>query len=389
MGKSTQTTASNQQTSPWGPQKPYLTQGFADAQTALNQANKAVAPNDFVAQMTPDQLATFRQMIGYGGNTATPGFETATGSDVLGAGAGGATGALNALGAFNPANWNNMSGVIGGAKAYAAGLDIPSAVRNAMLTGTQEARDVINPMTENAAASSGNTNSSRTGLQEGLVDRGLAEQAAGLAGSMYNNAYDTGAGISANQGGMNAQEALAALEGGGNLGSNLLSMGRNLIGGGINDVGNLFGLAEQGGAGEQQSQQSFLDNLLQRYQMQVSAPFAGLNQYWNIVGSNNWGSNSSGTSTTTSNPSALSTIGGLAFGLGNLFKLSDREAKEDITPVGHLFDGQVVYRYRYKGHPQWHIGLMAQDVETMNPDAVTEFDGYKYVNYLEATKHIR
>ncbi|MFH1343606.1 MAG: hypothetical protein ABIL01_20735 [Pseudomonadota bacterium] len=34
--------------------------------------------------------------------------------------------------------------------------------------------------------------------------------------------------------------------------------------------------------------------------------------------------------------------------------------KEEVEPVGTLFDGTPVYGYRYKGAPAYHIGLMAQ-----------------------------
>lgn len=335
--------------------------------------------------MTPEQLATFRQMIGYGSNNALPSQFGQTGSGLLSGGASGALGALNSLGGFNP----NMGDIASGAKQYASGLDIPGAVNNAMLVGRQQARDVINPGIEADAAGTGNINSSRTGIAQGLVDRGLAEQGAGLASSMYNDAYGTGAGLAS----ANNAQRLQAMTSQGALGSNLATGGYGIGSGSINDQGNLFNLAGQGGAGLQGAQQDNLTNLMQRYQSQVSSPYDAINQYFGLVGNQIYGQSSTGTSnsTTTSTPSALQTIGGLMSAGGNLaagFSKSDINAKEDIVQVGTLFDGQKVYRFRYKGHPAYHLGLMAQDVEQINPDAVTEFDGYKYVHYHEATKHI-
>ncbi len=66
---------------------------------------------------------------------------------------------------------------------------------------------------------------------------------------------------------------------------------------------------------------------------------------------------------------------------------SDERLKENIQPVGELFDGQPVYKYRYIGDPRWQIGLMAQDVEKTNPDAVVEIGGYKAVYYDKATEY--
>jgi hypothetical protein len=78
----------------------------------------------------------------------------------------------------------------------------------------------------------------------------------------------------------------------------------------------------------------------------------------------------------------------IASGIGNLAKFlpSDMRLKEDIAPVGRLFDGTPVYRYRYKGAPAYHIGLMAQDVERCTPGAVIEIGGYKAVDYRAATE---
>lgn len=66
---------------------------------------------------------------------------------------------------------------------------------------------------------------------------------------------------------------------------------------------------------------------------------------------------------------------------------SDPRLKEDIEPVGKLYDGQDIYKYRYLGDPKWHIGLMADEVEAINPDAVVEVAGFKAVNYDKATRY--
>tara|TARA_R110000787_G_scaffold15048_1_gene46318 strand:- start:273 stop:1349 length:1077 start_codon:yes stop_codon:yes gene_type:complete len=73
-----------------------------------------------------------------------------------------------------------------------------------------------------------------------------------------------------------------------------------------------------------------------------------------------------------------------AKGVGMGMAMSDRRVKENISEVGKLDNGLTVYSYRFKdGGPQ-HIGLMAQDVEKVNPSAVAEFGGIKHVNYSEA-----
>lgn len=65
--------------------------------------------------------------------------------------------------------------------------------------------------------------------------------------------------------------------------------------------------------------------------------------------------------------------------------MSDINAKDDIEPVGELYDGQQVYRYRYKGEDPYHIGLLAQEVEQIDPGAIGDLGGFKGVDYKRAT----
>jgi hypothetical protein len=68
--------------------------------------------------------------------------------------------------------------------------------------------------------------------------------------------------------------------------------------------------------------------------------------------------------------------------------LSDIRLKEDIVPVGQLDNELPVYSFRYKDDPTHttHIGLMAQEVEKVNPKAVSELLGIKFVDYEKAVE---
>lgn len=71
-------------------------------------------------------------------------------------------------------------------------------------------------------------------------------------------------------------------------------------------------------------------------------------------------------------------------GLGsilNLLKLSDRRAKEDIKKVGKTDDGLNIYTYKYKGLPTTEMGVMAQEVQKKNPNAVGRMGGLLAVDY--------
>lgn len=63
------------------------------------------------------------------------------------------------------------------------------------------------------------------------------------------------------------------------------------------------------------------------------------------------------------------------------FVMSDRRTKTDIRKIGKLADGLPIYSYRYKGDSTPRMGVMAQDVERVDPAAVREFGGIKTVNY--------
>lgn len=78
---------------------------------------------------------------------------------------------------------------------------------------------------------------------------------------------------------------------------------------------------------------------------------------------------------------------GLGGTLGAAAIMSDIRTKENIKAIGWLPNGLPVYEYEYKAQFKAfgegkQIGVMAQDVEKVQPEAViTREDGYKMVNY--------
>ena len=69
---------------------------------------------------------------------------------------------------------------------------------------------------------------------------------------------------------------------------------------------------------------------------------------------------------------------------------SDIRLKRDITQVGRLANGLGVYRYRYLWSDTAYVGVMAQDVEPIAPDAVVRAaDGYLRVNYTRLGLHLQ
>jgi hypothetical protein len=78
----------------------------------------------------------------------------------------------------------------------------------------------------------------------------------------------------------------------------------------------------------------------------------------------------------------------MGLGGAGIMAFSDIRMKENINHIGTLPNGLPFYKFEYKpefkdiaGHGK-HIGVMAQEVEMVQPEAViTNADGYKMVNY--------
>ncbi len=100
----------------------------------------------------------------------------------------------------------------------------------------------------------------------------------------------------------------------------------------------------------------------QQYQAEMQAHQAGMGGLFGLAG----------------------TLGSAAIKAG---AFSDIRLKENITPVGKLDNGLTVYSYRYKGGGPQQIGVMAQDVLEVHPEAVHLHDsGFLMVDYERAVR---
>jgi outer membrane immunogenic protein len=69
--------------------------------------------------------------------------------------------------------------------------------------------------------------------------------------------------------------------------------------------------------------------------------------------------------------------------------VSDIRLKRDIALIGHLENGLGLYRYRYTWSDEVHVGVMAQEVALIRPDAIirSELDDYLRVDYSRLGSH--
>lgn len=141
------------------------------------------------------------------------------------------------------------------------------------------------------------------------------------------------------------------------------------LGAGAQTAG-LQGAAAQLSAGqvEQQTEQAGKSALYNQFLQEQGYPFQVAQFLANIA----MGTGAlSGSTTTTTQPTSF---------------WSDERLKEDIQPIGETFDGQKIIKFRYKGEKEMRVGLLAQDVEKKHPEAVSEYGGYKAVDYEAATE---
>jgi hypothetical protein len=74
--------------------------------------------------------------------------------------------------------------------------------------------------------------------------------------------------------------------------------------------------------------------------------------------------------------------GGGFRGGGGGGRRSDIALKHDITLLGHLDNGLGFYRFSYNGSDKVYVGVIAQEVQAIMPQAVTRGrDGYLRVFY--------
>ena len=357
MGGSS-TTKQTSTSSPWAPATPYLTDILSKAGGLLNQGTGATA----------DQTAA---LSGIKSNAGMLGTQAGNYSDLMsrlysGGGYGSTAGLLNN-------NWSNISSAL----APMTSSTYTDPTKNAVVQNyaQQAGNDAQNSVNSMFAASGRNL----SGAHVNALGKGITN----AEGSIYNTAQNN-----------LTQQQLAGL---GLL--NSAGLGTSSALEGITGAQNQAGLSAAGLNGSLATiLNSPYTNTINADQTAYSLPVQNLGMLENLI-LPIAGAGGSTQSTSTQPQSLFSNILGGALGLGSLFSapaggtsaiggllsLSDRRAKEDIVQVGALFDGQPVYRFRYKGAPETHIGLMAQDVMKVVPEAVGDMGGFLGVDYGAAT----
>jgi Chaperone of endosialidase len=120
----------------------------------------------------------------------------------------------------------------------------------------------------------------------------------------------------------------------------------------------------------------------------VNTPQQATTQGPDLLGATSQGYNAQVSATNAQNAASGNFFGGLMNLGSSLYSggaFSDERLKENVKKVGALDNGLNLYSYNYKegyGLPKGkQVGVMAQEVEKVIPEAVGERDGFKTVNY--------
>lgn len=298
---------------------PYLQQAFQGASDAYNKAAGVGGPSDFTARYSPAAMDLFRQQLGYGANTGVANNTGALGNTFGNMGANAASTGLNGLANFTPQGGTQFN--IDAAGQYANNPAIQGMVDASMRDANQQYNDVTSPGITRNAAGTGNINSTSPSIERGIVERGLAQKAADISSTLRGNSWSQGLNLAQNQSNNNNQSILASLMGAANGGTNAANTGINANNSYVNQLAGLFNIGNTGAQNEQAGNQADLTNQMQQWNFGTNSPFAALNNFYNIIGNRQWGSQTqgSGSSQTTNNPSTLSMIGGGLGMLGSFF----------------------------------------------------------------------
>lgn len=254
----------------------------------------------------------------------------------------GQKGALQNIIARSGGNTDTLQGLIGSLSSIAGGEQVGS-----WDTVAQDTIDRIMPGINSSFAGSGMTGSSlhSRAMGEGL-SRGLATAHNEFSQQQFNNQLQAGSSI---------QQMLQQI-----LGNDQAAL----------DAETAF----------QTQAQNELDSERQTSVLQQGSQMEALSNYLAMI-SGIGGMGGTSTSTQKSSNGLLGTLGNIAQGVVAIGKMSDRRLKRDVKRVGATDDGLPIYTYRYHGSDTVHMGVMAQDVAEVRPEAVMRAGEYLAVNY--------
>lgn len=282
-------TSQNSTTVPWEVQQPYLQYGFDSFKNATQNAlNNPVYTGPRVPELNSMQTGAMGRGTDFANNNwgnAQGLIDTSKGLMNTGAAFG-----TNAANLFNQYSGDPTQQILANANQYA---------NNPYVNGLIDAssRDVTRNLYENqlptlakAAAGSGNTNSTRAGVENAIAMRGAGDRLADISSQIRSQFFGQGLTQAQNQYNQNLQNSLAA----NSQLSNAFDRGVNGIGAGTNMGNNLYNLAMSAGNTQYTNDQAKMKAAMDQFNEGNMNPLNFLTAYMNSVGKN-YGQTTTGT----------------------------------------------------------------------------------------------
>jgi hypothetical protein len=282
---------------------------YGQADSVYNQA-AANAPTDFYAGMDPTTKAGIYASQGYASGAGKQAADLVAGS-ANPAIQGGVAGGLGSSAALLQASLADPTASnIASATSYADNPWVDGAIQAALRDSTRQLTEGDLPQLDRGAVAGGNTNSSRTGAREAILERGWSDRAGDISSALRSGLYSSGLGL-AEQG---REANLGGLGVAGGLFSNLYGRGVDAAGAGQNMNYNNFDATIRGGQALQADAQGEING-------QIAANQYGLDLLQKKAGVTGLNSPLPGSTTTASGPggvmgAAQGAVGGAATGLG-------------------------------------------------------------------------
>jgi hypothetical protein len=267
---------------PWAEQQPYVLNGYAGAEAALNKANAmGEYKGDYAAQVNPFQTQGYNLAGDFAGNQGIQGANTVFGAGNANIGAATAFGG-NAQAMFSKAGQDPTKQIMANAGQYAQSPYLDGQIDAA-------SRDINRNLRENqltgldlAATGGGNMNSSRTGVAQGIMERGAADRVGDISAQMRGEAYNHGLSMSQSQYNQGMQQMSGA-------NGQLLQAGQfgaDQIGNGINLGYGAGDAMSRAGAGMQGLQQNQIDAARQQWMDRQNSALDLQGKYMGIINGN-------------------------------------------------------------------------------------------------------
>ncbi len=365
----------------WKTAQPFHQQALSGLGNLANQvaANPAYS-GQRVADLNPFQTNAANNMGSFANNTAGLGY------NMMGAGLGSldASSAAggNASSIFARASMDPTQQIISQAgqfanNPYTDGL-IDAASRDVMRQFGEQTMPGMN----RAFAGSGNTNSTRAGVESAIAQRGTADRLADISSGIRGQFFGQGLGMAQNQFNQNLSNMMNANNGLMNAGT----FGAGLINSGQQFAGNNFNQGMSAGGVYQNQNQNIIQGNMDQFNESIRNPLSVYAALSGAAGD----TRARTTAGVVNQPSIASQIGGglMAAGTMGWKPFSDIRMKENIVKVGNLPSGVGVYEYDYKpefkdiaGYGRF-VGVMAQEAAQVYPDAIEmQSNGYFAVDY--------